>query len=407
MFVPRVFIEACSTTRGRGSRVATRFVSLARMLSTCAAMLAGIGGCASTEHDVLIPVDVAVPGASTVDMLVMTTRARSALPGQIFDGERSSSSTLTNVVISIPPDANRTVGDVQWPATLPPNPARDFATLRVSDMAHDRVDAWFGRVGTNGHKLLIFVHGFNTTYAEAVYRFAQIVHDTGTRAAPILFTWPSRGDLLQYAYDKESATASRDALEGLFTRAAADPNVTDVTVLAHSMGTWVTMEALRQMAIRRGHISAKIKNVILASADLDVDVFKSEFLDIPAPRPRFTLLVSGDDRALRLSRQVAGDVDRLGAIDPALEPYRSKLAAVDITAIDLTKVNSRDGVNHDKFAESPEVVRVIGTRLIEGQKIDAADPSFSEQVGQVVSRTADSMGGSGQSAGGRLREVEH
>ena len=91
----------------------------------------------------------------------------------------------------------------------------------------------------------------------------------------MLFTWPSRGDVLGYVYDKESATYSRDDLEYLLTRAALDPNVSDITVMAHSMGNWVMMEALRQMSIRQGHVFPKIKNVIMASPDLDVDVFRS------------------------------------------------------------------------------------------------------------------------------------
>lgn len=367
-------------------------LSTALRLCAIASSAIGLLGCAEHAQNVLIPLDVDVPHASIVDMLVMTTRAPSSTNGQLFSGERGDSRSLNEIVVSLPPDASRTIGEVQWPNSHPADPARDFVTLKVADMTREQADPWFRRVVANGHKLLIFVHGFNTTYEEAVYRFAQVVHDAGTRAAPILFTWPSRGDLLQYAYDKESATGSRDALEALLARASVDPNVSDITVLAHSMGNWVAMEALRQMAIRRGHISPKIRNVILASADLDVDVFKSEFVAIPSPRPRFTLLVSSDDRALRFSKVIGGDIDRLGEIDPSVEPYRSKLAAADITAIDLTRVRSGDEINHSKFAESPEIVRLIGTRLIEGQKIESADLSVGSKVGQMMSQAAVGVG---------------
>jgi esterase/lipase superfamily enzyme len=50
-------------------------------------------------------------------------------------------------------------------------------------------------------------------FDEAVYRFAQITHDSRATAVPVLFTWPSRGKFLAYAYDRESATYSRNALE--------------------------------------------------------------------------------------------------------------------------------------------------------------------------------------------------
>jgi esterase/lipase superfamily enzyme len=61
------------------------------------------------------------------------------------------------------------------------------------------------------------VHGFNNRFDDAVYRFAQIVHDSKVPAIPVLFTWPSRGEmkLRAYTYDRESANYSRDALESL------------------------------------------------------------------------------------------------------------------------------------------------------------------------------------------------
>ncbi len=63
---------------------------------------------------------------------------------------------------------------------------------------------------------MVFIHGFNNTYEDAVFRFAQIVHDFGAEVAPIMFTWPSRARLLDYVYDKESTNYSRTALENTF-----------------------------------------------------------------------------------------------------------------------------------------------------------------------------------------------
>ncbi len=122
-----------------------------------------------------------------------------------------------------------------------------------------------------GH-VLVFVHGYNTRFDEAVFRLAQVVHDSGAPVTPVLFSWPSWGSLASYPYDRESAAFSRDALEDLLARLAKDPSVTQVSVLAHSMGGWLTMEALRQMGIRQGGIPARISNVMLAAPDIDVDV---------------------------------------------------------------------------------------------------------------------------------------
>jgi esterase/lipase superfamily enzyme len=74
---------------------------------------------------------------------------------------------------------------------------------------------------TGRSKVLVFVHGFNNRFDDAVYRFAQIVHDSKAQVIPVLFTWPSLGEtrLRAYTYDRESANYSRDALERSARRA--------------------------------------------------------------------------------------------------------------------------------------------------------------------------------------------
>jgi len=342
----------------------------------------------------MVPVAEAHPvaGASKVDMLVATSRAPSGNPATLFAGERSPTPYLTAVQVSIPPETKRKPGVVEWPKRLPPNPETDFAVTKL-DQLHTVADGrvWFKQHVVDG-RALVFVHGFNNTYEDSVFRFAQIVHDSGAKVTPILFTWPSRARLLDYVYDKESTNYSRTAFENALRTLAADPDVKDITILAHSMGTWLAMESLRQMAIRDGKVAPKITNVILASPDIDIDVFARQFTELGPNHPKFTIFVSQDDRALAASRLISGDVLRLGAIDPSAEPYRSKLETAGITVIDLTKVKSGDGMNHGKFAESPEIVQLIGQRLVTGQTLTDSDVSVAQGVTAVLAGTAGTVG---------------
>lgn len=327
-------------------------------------------------------------------MLVATTRLPSQTPGILFSGERGDRLEITDIAISIPPEANRKVGEVQWPKRLPADPSKEFATLRVTPVK-DEVEArgWLDRHLPPSKRVLVFVHGFNNRYEDAVYRFAQIAHDSGADVAPILFTWPSRASIFDYNYDKESTNYSRDALEEMLGAIADDPEVGEITVMAHSMGSWVTVEALRQMAIRDGRVAPKIQNVILASPDLDVDVFGQQYRTLGANRPDFTLFVSRDDRALQLSRRISGNVDRLGQVDPTVEPYRTKFENAGISVIDLTALKGGDRLNHGKFAESPEVVQLIGTRLLAGQTITDSNVGLGDRIGAVALGTAQTVGG--------------
>ncbi|CAN7319239.1 alpha/beta hydrolase [Ensifer sp. ENS07] len=355
-------------------------------------LVATLAACAGRPVGVLVPSGT-TGGASKVDLLVATTRAPSTEPGVLFSGERSAELSLTEIAVSIPPEKNRKVGQVQWPTKLPANPERDFSTVSVTPLNQGNdVQNWVKGHLPKTRRVLIFVHGFNNRYEDAVYRFAQIVHDSGTDVAPVIFTWPSRASIFDYNYDKESTNYSRDALEELLRRASSNPAVGEITVMAHSMGSWVTVEALRQMAIRDGRIAPKITDVILASPDLDVDVFGQQIRAMGTKRPKFTLFVSRDDRALTLSRRISGNVDRLGQIDPTAEPYRTQLEQAGISVIDLTALKGGDKLNHGKFAESPEVVRLLGNRLIAGQTVTDSDVGLGERIGAVTLGATQTVG---------------
>jgi esterase/lipase superfamily enzyme len=353
-----------------------------------------LAGCAGRPVGVLTPVDASVPNAARVDLLVATTRAPSADQGILFTGERENRISLTEIAVSIPPADRRQAGQVQWPTTLPPNPETDFATLKVTPLAGVRqTQAWLKQKVPRNRRVLLFVHGFNNHFDDAVYRLAQIVHDSGADAAPVLFTWPSRGSIFAYGYDRESANFSRDALEETLRRIASDPGVGQITVMAHSIGAWLVMETLRQMAIRDGRVTAKVQNVILASPDVDVDVFATQWRGVGQPRPRLTVFVSRSDAALKVSRRLAGNIDRLGQIDPMSEPFHSALEKSGIDVIDLTDLRGSNALNHSKFADNPQVVQLIGERLIDGQIIQGSDVSLGERVGGFAMGLGQTLGG--------------
>jgi esterase/lipase superfamily enzyme len=202
-----------------------------------------------------------------------------------------------------------------------------------------------------------------------------------------------RGEHFRIWLRQESANFSRDALEETLRRVASDPGVGEVTVMTHSMGAWLVMETLRQMSIRDGRVTAKVRNVILASPDLDVDVFATQWRSLGPPRPRLTVFVSRSDAALRVSRRLAGNVDRLGQIDPMSEPYHAALEKSEIDVIDLTDLRGANALNHSKFADNPEIVQLIGARLIAGETISGSNPSLGERVGGFAMDVGQTVGG--------------
>jgi esterase/lipase superfamily enzyme len=319
-------------------------------LAVVATVVSVLAGCAGRPGlDALMPSAEAAPGTREHVILVASTRQRDKRPGVFYNGERAPALGFARIDLSIPP--THTPGGIEWPKQAPGNPATD---MMVREAAYRETPAEFladlkaelAMRPAGQRKVVIFVHGYNTMFSEALYRIGQLVEDSRGPAVPILFTWASRGKTEGYVYDNNSATAARDGLEDTI-RMAFDSGAEDVSILAHSMGNWVTVEALRQIRISGHGLPAdRLGMVILAAPDIDVDVFKTQLRRFGKPAKPFVIILSRDDKALGISDFIAGDKQRLGAYTDDQE-----LVEMGAIVIDMTKVKSLDGLNHGKFAQ--------------------------------------------------------
>ena len=329
--------------------------------------------------------------AGKVEIFVATTREVSAEP-VYFSGERGPKLAFARLDFTVP--RSHKPGELELPDSGPSDPARHFTVTAVKRLDLAPVVADVRREilkrPASQRDVLVFVHGFNTNFADAAFRFAQIVHDSGFKGVPVLFTWPSRGQLLAYPYDRESAFYSRDFLETNLRAIARDLGTTRMDVLAHSMGTLLTMEAVRQASIRGdGTFGGKLRDVILAAPDVDLDVFKTQMREIKRP---VTVFVAADDRALDFSRRFAGDKTRLGAISAKDKDIIAELEKLGARIIDLSEVASGDPLNHSKFASSPKVVQMIGQRLKEDGGISTAGPQLGDRLGDIAGGVVGTVG---------------
>jgi esterase/lipase superfamily enzyme len=334
-------------------------------------VLAGVLSCAARSGGYLVPV-AGDPNGSSVDLLAVTTRAQSKEAGVGFSGDRGNGVSYASVVVSLPP--GRKPGTVQWPTSSPGNPRTDFTLTSMKPMQAADLAQWFRERSGDRRRVFVHVHGFNTRFDRAVFRMAQFTHDSAIDAAPVLYSWPSRGQLLDYRRDMDNASYARSDLANLLEIAVDSPSVDEVVILAHSMGSWVAVEAVKQLALKRGGTPRKITNLMLASPDLDIGVFRRQVQDMGDIRPRITLFVSQADKALRVSAVLSRGATRLGSVDLEQDVYREQLGDLaGVTVLDLTALKSGDRINHSAYSSSPEVVRLIGQRLVEGQVITDSD----------------------------------
>jgi esterase/lipase superfamily enzyme len=326
------------------------------------------------------------PGAVDHTILVATTRERDDRPGTLFNGDRAPTTDYAEITVSIPP--NHKQGEIEWASTPPGDPNTNFVVRDEKYLDGDKafvqaLNAQLALRPPGSRNVFLFIHGFNTMFAEALYRGAQLAHDSQAPGVPVLFTWASRGQATAYVYDLNSATVARDGLEHTLRLLLAS-NAEKVNVLAHSMGNWVTVEAFRQIRISGDLPPAnKIGNIFLAAPDIDIDVFKSQLRRFGKPRKPFYVVLSQDDRALFLSKTIAGGVTRVGDTSDTAE-----LTALGATVIDLSDVKATDATNHDKFVQlasvAPQLRGVLARGIPKDHQVGDASQTAISGVGSVV-----------------------
>ncbi|MFZ1078162.1 MAG: alpha/beta fold hydrolase, partial [Methylovirgula sp.] len=302
------------------------------------------------------------PGAAphTHLVFVVSTRKDEAAGANTM---RANGADYSLQILSVPP--NHKVGQIERPMFGAADPAKHFVEvsrrqLDEQSFRNELATNISGRIGSN-RDVLLYVHGFNTSYDDARFRLVQIVEDGRFGGVPVLFTWPSSDNLLDYEAARESATASRDALANLLKDLSEVPDIGKIHILAHSLGTWLSMEALRERAIAGSpDLNGKLGIVMLAAPDIDLSVFREQLALLDASH--VTILISAADRALSLSQTLAGDRPRVGALDPRKPGVRAELARLGVKVYDLSG-ESTGLIGHDTYADAPDVVRSIGAQI--------------------------------------------
>ncbi len=271
-----------------------------------------------------------------------------------FGFERADRASFLRYAISIPPE--REPGELNWPPrTRKPDASRDFLVLNESRFASatDFRLALQDEMASRGQTgAVIYVHGFNNTMAEGVYRVAQMHHDLEVPGVAVHYAWPSRGSALGYVHDRESALFARSGLEDLLNATVAAG--AEEIVIAPMECAIVTMETLRQMVLRDGsHALDHVAGVVLIAPDVDVDVFRAQARDIgELPQP-FLIFGSSRDRVLGISATLAGSKGRLGKLD-SLEP----IADLPVTYLDTAAFT--EGAGHLNLGENPALLKLFG-----------------------------------------------
>jgi esterase/lipase superfamily enzyme len=320
-------------------------------LSGVAALAPGLAGCVA---DGLVG-DAVVGGGperqSALDvspvLLVATTRKPVGAPPKspFFSSERGRGLSFAEVRLSAPDRS--LIGKVSSVVT------GDWAVTAVPQVETGPGAAGAFAQAALGRDVLIYVHGYRESFQSAAVSAARLSDGIRFRGASALFTWPSAAATFDYGYDRESALWSRDGFEDLLKALANSPSGGRINIVAHSMGTLLTLETLRMLRAEAGEAAmARIGAVVLAAPDIDIDLFTSAIERMGPDVTKVTVISSTKDRALELSGAIAGGVVRAGAAD------RERLEALGVRVADASDYGG-GLINHDLFLSNPDVQGVV------------------------------------------------
>lgn len=282
-------------------------------------------------------------------LLVVTTRkpVNGGRTKPWFGPERATAMTVARAKLVAPDESRLSLASVGL---------GDWRLDRIEAVSADAADL---AAQTGGGDVLIYVHGFKQTFETAVLDAAHLSDGIKFRGRTMAFSWPSKAGLFDYAYDRDSAMWSRDDFERVLSALVSGPGGGRVHIVAHSMGTMLSLESLRQLYARYGDtVTSKIGAVVFAAPDIDMDVFSSAIRRIGPLAGKITVIAATNDRALALSGQIAGGMIRVGAAEKAV------IGQLGVRVVDA----SQEGwgiINHDLFLSNAEVQRVI-RRSIDG-----------------------------------------
>ena len=149
------------------------------------------------------------PSAEIQPIYVVTERALNKT-GANFGLERNEGLNHFRALVSVPP--THQPGRIEWPEG-PPDAATDFVVTGTNIYAGESAFVRDVHAETPTRETLMFVHGYNNTLSESLYRLAQIQADFATNMPAVLYSWQSAGDARGYVYDRDSVLFARDDME--------------------------------------------------------------------------------------------------------------------------------------------------------------------------------------------------
>jgi len=208
--------------------------------------------------------------------------------------------------------------------------------------------------------VFVFVHGFNVSFKEACRRTAQLAYDLRS-FVPVLFSWPSRGTKIDYIADSTAVQFCRPHLRQLIAVLLQRTEIRALHLIGHSMGT----QAIASLIGEFVNVD-RVKEVVLAAADIDRGVFENQIAPaLASGRPHTTIYASATDQALLLSKKANRGYPRIGDCEDGVCVLPG-IDTIDVTAVATAKFS----LNHSTVFDVRTMVEDLHRLMDNGVPAD-------------------------------------
>lgn len=280
-----------------------------------------------------------------------------------YGGERHREGPMEYGKTSVSIPLHHKIGVVERPKwyklEFSEDPKKHVVILELDKMERDD---FFGSVNGTAeerpkNEALLFIHGFNVPFDDAIRRTGQIAFDLDFGGVTLAYSWPSQGSLTAYTVDEANAEWSIPHLTQFLMDLQEKTDIEKIHVIAHSMGTRVLSYALANA--KDEGFDLDLHNVILAAPDIDADIFKDQILPkLAIATDTLTMYASSDDTALKLSQSIHGN-SRLGLSGASLLVMQG-MDTVNASGIDTSMLG------HGYYGSHKVVVTDIFNLVIKG-----------------------------------------
>ncbi|MBF0363352.1 MAG: alpha/beta hydrolase [Oligoflexia bacterium] len=278
---------------------------------------------------------VAIDVAYVTNRKMLNNSSSLACSNNSFSVEASNASSLAYGICRVNVPKLHRVGNFEITSNPRANPHQYFRVIKHNPLTENLLQSYLLQLQEqHPSDILVFVHGFNVKFEEAVIRTAQIAYDLKYQGPVILFSWPagaSSGVFESAMINKTYENNLKSAVHSVphftyFMKKLANIGI-KVHLIIHSMGHQLAIPALAQLVLSNQGISNSnlenkkfIGELILNAPDIPVNDFERLLPSLKKIAERITVYCSYNDNAIAVSEiynknRRMGGCEKLDGID--------------------------------------------------------------------------------------------